>query len=181
VLDRQGKREAAIDMLREALDMRRRTLGPAHPDVAAAGASLAYWLTDAGRYDEAQGLVEESLAIRRKALGAEHPQVATTLTVQANLLLAQRRYEEARATAAEAVRIVKLSLPDDTWQAAAARNVEGAALTNIGQYARAEQLLLGSLAPLVDAPIPGLQDRGRARLHDLYVAWGRPVEAAKFR
>ena len=181
VLDRQGKREAATDLLREALDMRRRTLGPAHPDVAASGTSLAYWLTDAGRYEEAAALVEESLAIRRKALGPEHPQVATTLTVQANLLLARGRYEEARAGAIEAQRILKLSLPDDSWQAAAARNVEGAALAKLGDFAGAEPLLLASLPGLEHSPIPGLPSVGRQRLRELYIAWGRPAEAARYR
>ena len=181
VLDRQGKREAATDLLREALDMRRRTLGPAHPDVAASGTSLAYWLTDAGRYEEAAALVEESLAIRRKALGPEHPQVATTLTVQANLLLARGRYEEARAGAIEAQRILELSLPDDSWQAAAARNVEGAALAKLGDFAGAEPLLLASLPGLEHSPIPGLPSVGRQRLRELYIAWGRPAEAARYR
>jgi len=181
VLDRQGKREAATDLLREALDLRRRTLGPAHPDVAASGTSLAYWLTDAGRYEEAAALVEESLAIRRKALGPEHPQVATTLTVQANLLLARGRYEEARAGAIEAQRILKLSLPDDSWQAAAARNVEGAALAKLGDFAGAEPLLLASLPGLEHSPIPGLPSVGRQRLRELYIAWGRPAEAARYR
>ncbi len=181
VLDQQGERPAAIDLLREALDMRRRTLGNGHPDVAAAGTSLAYWLTETGQYEEAARLAADSLAIRRKALGPEHPQVAGTITVQANLLLAQGRYAEARDAAVEAQRILKLSLPDDSWQAAAARNVEGTALAKLGEYARAEPLLLGSLAPLADAPIPGLPARGRQRLHDLYVAWGRPAEAAKYR
>jgi tetratricopeptide (TPR) repeat protein len=181
VVDRQGKRAAAIDLLSEALEMRRRTLGPTHPDVAAAGTSLSYWLTDAGRYDEAQGLVEEALDIRRKALGPEHPQVATTLTVQANLLLARGRSEEARAIAVDAQRILKLSLPDDSWQAAAARNVEGAALAKLGDYAGAEPLLVASLPGLENSPIPGLPDVGRKRLRELYLAWGRPADAARYR
>ena len=180
VLDQQGKRAAAIDLLREALEMRRRTLGPTHPDVAAAGTSLAYWLTETGRYEETQGLVEESLAIRRKALGPEHPLVAGTLTVQANLLLTRGRYDEARAVAVEAQRILKLSLPDDSWQAAAARNTEGAALAKLGDYASAEPLLLTSLPNLEHSPIPGLPEVGRKRLRELYLAWGRPAEAHKY-
>ena len=180
VLDHQGRRTAAIEMLREALGMRRRTLGPAHPDVAAAASSLAYWLTETGQYDEAERLLNESLAIRRTALGPEHPQVAGTLTVQANLLLARHHYEEARAVAVEAQRILKLSLPDDSWQVAAALNTEGAALTKLGDFARAEPLLLGSLAGLEGSPIPDLPARGRRRLHDLYIAWRRPDEAAKY-
>jgi len=177
---RQGKREAAVDMLRDALERRRRTLGPDHPDVAASGTSLAYWLTETGAYGEAERLLNASLAIRRTALGPEHPQVAGTLTVQANLLLARHHYEEARAVAVEAQRILRLSLPDDSWQVASALNTEGAALTKLGDFALAEPLLLGSLAGLEGSPIPDLQVRGRRRLHDLYTAWRRPDEAAKY-
>ena len=180
VLYRQSKREAAVDMLRDALDMRRRTLGPDHPDVAAAGTSLAYWLTEAGRYDEAARLVEESLVIREKALGREHPQFAGTLTVKATLMLATHRYEEARVLAAEAHRMLRLSLPDDSWQVAAALNTEGAALSKLGDFALAEPLLLDSMAGLEGSPIPDLPARGRQRLHDLYMAWRRPDEAAKY-
>ncbi len=170
-----------MDMLRDALEMRRRTLGPDHPDVAASGTSLAYWLTDAGRYEEATTLVEESLAIRQQALGPEHPQFAGTLTVKANLMLATERYEEARAVAVEAQRILKLSLPDDSWQVAAARSTEGAALARLGDFAGAESLLLASLPGLENSPIPGLPEVGRQRLRELYLAWGRPAQAARYR
>jgi tetratricopeptide (TPR) repeat protein len=180
VLDRKGQRRAAMDLMREALVMSRATLGPKHPDVAARGTALAYWLTEAGDYDEAARLLEESIAIRRDALGPDHPQVAGTLTVQSNLLLTTGRYEEARVVAVEAQRIIKLSLPDDSWQAAAARNSEGAALTRLRRFAEAEKLLLESLDGLQRAPIPDLAERGRARLAELYVAWGRAEEARRY-
>jgi tetratricopeptide (TPR) repeat protein len=148
--------------------------------VAASATSLAYWLTEAARYDEAARLIEESLAIREQALGRDHPQFAGTLTVKANLLLAIRRYDEARTLAAEASRILRLNLPADSWQVAAALNTEGAALTRLGDFAAAEPLLLGSLPGLEGSPIPGLPARGRQRLHDLYMASGRPGEAARY-
>ena len=69
--------------------MSRRELGPDHPDVGGRASSLAYWLIDARKFEEAGRLVDEALVIRRKALGADHPQVAGTLTVKANLMLAQ--------------------------------------------------------------------------------------------
>ena len=64
-----GKREDAIARQRQSLEMNRKILGPDHPDVAGSAASLAYWLIDAGQYEEASRLIEESLRIRRKALG----------------------------------------------------------------------------------------------------------------
>ena len=66
-------------------------------------------------------------------------------------------------------------------QVAAALNTEGAALAKLGAYADAEPLLVASLPGLENSPIPGLPDVGRKRLRELYLAWGRPEEAARYR
>jgi tetratricopeptide (TPR) repeat protein len=160
--------------------MYRRELGAENLDVATGATSLAYWLIDAGAYTEAGELLEESLAIRRKALGENAPQVASTLTVQANLLLARRRFQEARQVAAQARSIFATSLPEDHWQVAMAMNAEGAALAGLGDYEKAEPLLLASLPRLSGSPVPGLVNRGTVRLADLYTAWGRPDQAIKY-
>jgi tetratricopeptide (TPR) repeat protein len=180
VLDAQGDRKAAIRMLRDSVEMRRRELGPEHPDVAGGDASLAYWLTSTGEYAEAERLLEEALAIRRKALGAEHPRVGATLATQANLFVAERRYEKALEVSTEALRILRLNLPEDHWQVAMAKNVQGAALAGLGRYAKAEKLLLESLPSLAGSPIHDLPQHGRARLAELYAAWGKPEESAKY-
>lgn len=178
----RGKHAEGIDLLRQSLDMRRRVLGPEHPVVAGIATSLAYWLVDKGAFDEAARLVEEGLAIRLKVLGPDHPQVAGTLTVKANLRLAQHRYEDARQLAVEARSILLAAdLPDDSWQVAAAKAAEGAALTGLQRYADAEPLLTSSLPSLASAPIPGLQQKGRSRLVDLYLAWGQPAKAERYR
>ena len=180
VLDAQGDRKAAIAMLSKAVDMRRELLGPEHPDIAGGDTSLAYWLTSTGDYADAGMLLDEALAIRRKALGAEHPRVGATLATQANLFVAEGRYQDALDTANEAIRILRINLPDDHWQVAMAKNVEGAALAGLGRYAQAEKLLLQSLPSLAGSPIHDLPARGRARLAELYAAWGKPEESAKY-
>ena len=119
--------------------------------------------------------------MRRKVLGNDHPQVASALTVKANLLVATGQFEEALQVAREARRILAVSLPDDHWQVAMARNVEGAALVGLGDYKDAEPLLLGSLDGLSGAPIADLPERGRARLAELYTAWGKPDQARKYK
>jgi tetratricopeptide (TPR) repeat protein len=156
-------------------------LGPDHPDVGARASSLAYWLTDEHEYEEAGRLVDEALGIRRKALGAEHPQVGSTLTVKANLMLAQDRFDDARAIAAEARGILEAGMPAGSWQIAAAMNTEGAALVALRRYEQAEPLLLKSMDALGRAPIPGLAERGKHRLVELYEAWGKPEQARKAR
>jgi hypothetical protein len=103
------------------------------------------------------------------------------MTVKAHLLLARRQFAEARDLAVEAQRILAPNLPKDSWPVAFAMNTQGAALAQLGDYAAAERLLLESRGPLGGAPIPGLADKGRARLADLYTAWGKPDEAYKYR
>ena len=148
--------------------------------MAGGATNLAYWLTTAGEYDEAAQLLDEALATRRKALGNDHPQVASTLTVQANLFVARKQYTEALEGTTEALRILALNLPDDHWLVAMAKNVRGAALTGLRRYPEAEKLLLASLPALSGSPIADLPQRGRARLADLYTAWGKPEEAEKY-
>jgi eukaryotic-like serine/threonine-protein kinase len=124
--------------------------------------------------------VEESLEIRRKMPGEDSPQYAGTLTVEANLLLAQRRYAEARKVAAQARSILAATLPADHWQLAMAMNAEGAALLGLGNYDKAESLLLESLPRLEGSPLPGLANTGRARLARLYTEWGKPEKAGQY-
>jgi hypothetical protein len=83
--------------------------------------------------------------------------------------------------AAEARAILSRAMPDDSWQVAAAKSTEGAALMRLHRYAEAEPLLRSSVPALGDSPIPGLQQTTRQRLVELYLAWGRPKEAEGYR
>ena len=100
--------------------------------------------------------------------------------MQANLFVARKQFAEALAGTNEALRILALNLPDDHWLVAMAKNVQGAALTGLGRYAEAEKLLLTSLPGRSGSPIADLPQRGRARLSDLYTAWGKPEQAEKY-
>ena len=181
VLYAKGEHRAAIDMLRESFEMNERELPPDHNTIASGAAGLAYLLIAEQGYAEAERLIEKSLDIRRRTLGEDSPQVAGTLTVKANLLLAQRRFAEARQIAAHARGILEANLPKDHWQVAMAMNVEGAALAGLGQYEKAESLLLSSLPKLHGSPLPGLEKTGRARLAALYNQWGKPDRAVQYR
>lgn len=181
VLYAKDEVQAAIDHLRQALKMQRATLGDDHPLVGGSASGLGFWLIQEGEYAEAESLLDDALDIRSRALGDLHPQVASTLTVKSNLLLETERFEEARQVAGKARKIMAMSLPEDHWRVAAAATVEGAALTKLGIYQDAEPLLLASVKPLEEAPIPGIGDQNRERLISLYTAWNKPEEANKFR
>ena len=73
--------------------------------------------------------------------------------------------------------VVKVLPPD----LAAAINVEGAARARLGEFEAAEKLLLASLEGLAGSALPGIEARGRQRLVELYTAWGRPADAARYR
>ena len=58
----------------QVLEMRERTLGPEHAEVAGSLNNLAVLLKGMGRYEEAQALYAKSIRIKEKALGPAHPQ-----------------------------------------------------------------------------------------------------------
>jgi tetratricopeptide (TPR) repeat protein len=178
VLYAKGRSAEAIDLLRQSLALRRAKLGSQHPDVAGGAANLAYWLTDAGEFDEAEALVQESLAARRSTLGDDHPSVASTRTVLANLRVAQHRYAAALVEATEAERILSHTMDASHWQLAMAMNAHGAALAGQRSYVDAERLLKVSLPGLRGSPIPGLVEKGQARLDALYRAWHETGQTA---
>ena len=170
----------AIVQMRAALGMGREVLGSDHPDVASSALTLASWLTEEQEYEEAGLLLTEATRIRRLVYGNEHPLVANALVVKANLMLAQERFDDALALSETARDTLLMSLPNDHWSVAAAQSAAGAALAGLGSYADAEPLLLRSLEPLEQAPIPGIVDQNKERLTNLYIAWGKPKKAKQF-
>jgi tetratricopeptide (TPR) repeat protein/predicted Ser/Thr protein kinase len=74
-----GDFERAQLLLRRAMDLAQRKLGPNHPHVAGFCFNLGLCLSDLGRFEEAGGLLERALAIRERLLGPDHPDVASAL------------------------------------------------------------------------------------------------------
>ena len=76
----------AAPLLRDALAIREKVLGPAHPNRASSLNNLAVLLRDQGDLAGARPLLERALAINEKALGPEHPDTTTNLNNLAGLL-----------------------------------------------------------------------------------------------
>jgi tetratricopeptide (TPR) repeat protein len=74
-----GLFDRAEALLREALALRRRTLGDAHPAVAASLFHLAESLRARAQYPEAEICYRRSLVLRERLLGPRHPDVAESL------------------------------------------------------------------------------------------------------
>jgi eukaryotic-like serine/threonine-protein kinase len=77
----------AETLFSQSLDIRRRVLGPAHPDTLVSMSSLGRTLSSEGRIPEAGRLLRDTLAMQQRAPGPEHPDTLTTSQRLANVLL----------------------------------------------------------------------------------------------
>ena len=68
-------------MYQQALELSKRLLGEAHPDVAISLNNLAALYRHTRRYKKAQPLFEQALKICEQTLGVSH---STTMTIRAN-------------------------------------------------------------------------------------------------
>src|SRR5262252_4484159 len=186
LLLRRGDIAGAEPLFRENLATNQRLLGPRHPNTGAAMGNLALALNAKGELQAAEALVREALEIDRRVFGASNPEYAQTLNNLAGPVELQGRLQEAQAVIASLREVLSTRqrlFPADAWRIAQAQSLLGAALMAASQHAEAEPLMLA--ADRVIQPIPGPQAReraaNRARLAALYVAAGRPEQAAAYR
>jgi tetratricopeptide (TPR) repeat protein len=85
----------AEQLLRVALSLDERTLGPDHPNVATSLNNLAALLHESNRLEEAEVLYRRALAIDERSFGANDAKVATCLNNLAALLYDTDRLKEA--------------------------------------------------------------------------------------
>ncbi len=182
MLDR-GRHDEANDLFREALAIRRRARGAGHPDVAMCLYRLAQAADAEADTVEAIELHQQALAIREHALHPEHPDVARSMLALGTLLLRAGEPDEAEPLARKCVEVRRRSLPEGHWQIAEAQSLLGACFGAQRKFERAEELLLQSLDVLRESRGPSDEHTRTAmrRLGELYEAWGRPQEAAKYR
>ena len=140
----RGEVHVALATLREALDVYRKLFPEDHPDVAAVTNRIGFWLTLAGDYAAADRHIQEGLAMRRRLFGDTNPNVASSLENLAILQVATHQYSDALTSARSAVDIYTAALSASHWKTAIAESAAGAALTGLGKYPEAEELLLHS-------------------------------------
>lgn len=182
VLRAEGRLDESEDFLTRALALRRTVLGETHPEVAESLEELAMTYQALHRYDEAESLLDESYALRLESLGHDHPLVARSRANAARLAHARGDHEPAAAMYVDAIELLEASLDPDHWRVARTRSDYASCLTTLSRYAEAEQILLASLGALRVR----LGDKhhhtatAARRLNELYVAWDRPTDAAKY-
>lgn len=104
--DSQGficnKEEDAADLVRKALEIQKKMLGPVHPDTLSSRKNLANLLMQQGYMEEAVALFSEALEVqqmvlevRKRVLGREHIYTLRSMNNLANLLEEQEEFDKA--------------------------------------------------------------------------------------
>jgi serine/threonine protein kinase/tetratricopeptide (TPR) repeat protein len=119
VYDSLGLYPQAQSLFTNAVDIRRRVLGPERPDTLKSMNSLCRTLWEQGHYAEAEKLQLQTLDIRRRVLGPEHPDTLASTSQLAIILYNEGRYDEAEKLGREALdaqrRVLGPEHPDTLW------------------------------------------------------------------
>jgi CHAT domain-containing protein/Flp pilus assembly protein TadD len=136
----------ALPLLQQALDLRHRHLGKAHPEVARTTVRLGIFLSRSGKYAEAETHYRQALAVLRQTLGGDHPE--TTVTINDLALTLNRRgwYAEAETLYRQAQTLQRRVLGEVHVETARTLGNLGVNMVMRGKHAEAERLLRYALA-----------------------------------
>ena len=138
-------------------------------------------------------LVSGKTVNRKFRIVIDHQLIAIYTINLASVHLARGEPEAAEPLLREGLRIRALApqlvpnrrriFPEDDWTVGATKSLLGAALTALARYGEAETVLLEArrdLDAMSPPPRPDV-DANITRLVDLYIAWGKQDEAARYR
>jgi len=91
-LQRSARYDQAETLHQQALGIRKKVLGPEHPDTVDSLTMLAWIYYAEGKYSQAKQFSEQALTIRKKVLGPEHPDTASSLSQLAVIYRKQGNY-----------------------------------------------------------------------------------------
>ena len=117
-LQLSGKYAEAQSYFEQALVIRRRVLGGAHPDTASALHCLGALFGDMNKPDEAQNCLEQALLIREQVAEPDFLEIAESLSVLGNVLLAAGKLPRAQPCLERALALYKQHLGADHAQTA---------------------------------------------------------------
>ncbi len=165
----------------EAARLRAELLPAETPRAIAVARLFLGWanaLDPAGNVESRRLLASEASSILKRS-AAEHP---VELAAAISVLAETSAPDEARVLAADAWSVLQRAAPDDSWFIVAAEIRIARCLLRQRMFAEAEPALKRGYQVLVAQLTPqgGDTEYTRRLLHELYTAWGRPDEAARY-
>jgi len=140
VYESLGLYPKAEALLRQAVDIRRRTLGAKNSDTLKSRHDLAAVLIEESRFSEAEKLCRETLDTSRQVLGSEHRDTLNSMTQLALIMNDEGRYPEAEKLHREALEVATRVLgPQDKLIRRVRQNL-AIDLAYEGNYSDAEKI-----------------------------------------
>ena len=133
-----GLTSKAEPLLRRALEIRQRILGPRNPDTLQSKNDLAVAVLAQSHYPEAEKLCRETMETRRKVLGPEHHDTVDSMVQLARILGYESRYAEAEELNRGALEVARRKWPQDRLTATAL-SLLADTLTHEEKYPEAER------------------------------------------
>ena len=127
-------------LLTRAIDIRRRVLGPAHPDTWRPWTNWGSYFYSESRYAETEKLNREVLQARRRVLGPQNLATITSMLHLGKAFYAQGHYAEAEKWEREALEVQRRVLGPDNLDTVVTTQLLAATLEREGRYADAEKM-----------------------------------------
>ena len=138
LLERKGDYQEASLLLKEAVEITRRTDGPDGPNYATSLHNLSSALIDTGDLNGAEARLRQTLEIRRRILGSNHPMLAYTLNNLGYVLLEKGNWPAAEPFLREALEVNTRRLGEHNPSVAGNLSNWGRLLQAKGDYEGAE-------------------------------------------
>ena len=170
-------------LLREAFELFRKTVGENHQSTALPVLSLSDLYYARENYDQARSEIERAMEIQRNALPADHIDFTWSRFRLGKILMRTGALEEAEGCLRAVLEKLVQVYPQDHPGVANTRGALGECLIRRERYPEAEPLLLDSQRVFETkmGPADPRTQNAKTRLVQLYEAWGKPDEAARYR
>jgi eukaryotic-like serine/threonine-protein kinase len=123
-----------------ALDLRRRVLGPEHPDTLRSMNNLAIVYADEGKYAQAEMLHSQAQEIERRVMGPEHPNTLMSMHNLALVYMREGKYAQAETLYGQTLEIERRVLGPEHPNTVQSMVNLGIIYGDEGKYAQAEAL-----------------------------------------
>jgi serine/threonine-protein kinase len=137
-LERKGDLDEARQLLQEAVDINRRTVGPNSPEYAISLHNLGSSLIDRGDLAGAEKMIRDAADIRRKVLGTKHPDYVLSLNNLGYIYMEEGDWRHAEPLLKEGLELQTERLGPHSPRLAAPMNNWARVLEAKGDYSAAE-------------------------------------------